>query len=137
MGRPNWRSFFRASACVLVILAALLLATPSCRSDAPSPTREPTPTEFVQPTGTTPVPSEGEPTGNPAMENRDYWVDPTGNNDGPGTRDQPLRTISRAADLARPGDRVVIRDGVYDEVVSLVQSGTAEHPIVLDRKSVV
>ncbi len=135
MGRPNWRSFFRASACVLVILAALLLATPSCRSDAPSPTREPTPTEFVQPTGTTPVPSEGEPTGNPAMENRDYWVDPTGNNDGPGTRDQPLRTISRAADLARPGDRVVIRDGVYDEVVSLVQSGTAEHPIVFQAEN--
>jgi parallel beta-helix repeat protein len=57
---------------------------------------------------------------------------------GPGTAEQPLKTISRAVELAKPGTRVLIHPGVYREGVSLHrsetldQSGTAEAPIVIE-----
>lgn len=42
---------------------------------------------------------------------------PDASDRGPGTEARPLRTISRAADLVRPGDAVVIRAGVYRESI--------------------
>ncbi len=49
--------------------------------------------------------------------------------DNPGTEDRPFRTIQRAADLARhrgqewPGDRIVVKAGVYREMVVLRHGG--------------
>lgn len=48
----------------------------------------------------------------------------------PGTAALPFKTIQHAADVARAGDIVLIRPGVYAESVSVRHSGTAEHPIV-------
>ncbi len=55
------------------------------------------------------------------------YVDPShpqAADDNPGTQDLPLRTINRAAQLARPGQRVVVAGGVYRERVSPVRGGT-------------
>jgi hypothetical protein len=47
----------------------------------------------------------------------------------PGSATQPLRTISRAAELVQPGDVVRIHSGIYREKVTVKQSGTKERPI--------
>jgi len=46
-----------------------------------------------------------------------------------GSDTQPLKTISRAAELVQPGDVVRIHAGVYREKVIIKQSGTEEQPI--------
>jgi hypothetical protein len=47
----------------------------------------------------------------------------------------PFKTIQHAADLVKPGDTVVVQDGVYSgdsrNLVTLNRSGTAEAPITL------
>lgn len=49
--------------------------------------------------------------------------------DGPGTPERPWKTVAKAAQTARAGDLVLIRDGVYRERVVAAQSGTEEAPI--------
>lgn len=51
----------------------------------------------------------------------------------PGTLAQPLRTIQRAVDLARPGDSIAVRGGTYalTDNVTIATSGTASLPISL------
>ncbi|MCW3804128.1 Ig-like domain-containing protein [Plebeiibacterium marinum] len=43
----------------------------------------------------------------------DYYVSVYGDDDNPGTYDQPFATWQRAIDVAMPGDTVYIRGGVY------------------------
>ncbi len=47
-----------------------------------------------------------------------------------GTESQPLKTINRAAQLAQPGDTVLVRTGVYRERVAPAQGGSQSLPIV-------
>ncbi|WP_079055711.1 right-handed parallel beta-helix repeat-containing protein [Streptomyces caeruleatus] len=56
-----------------------------------------------------------------------------GNDSAPGTLAQPLRTIQRAVDLARPGDVIAVRGGTYalTDNVTIATSGTASQPIGL------
>jgi hypothetical protein len=62
---------------------------------------------------------------------RILYVSPTGNDAAPGTDPaSPLRTIQRGANLAQPGDLVLIQPGVYRESVMVPRSGTATQPIV-------
>lgn len=51
------------------------------------------------------------------------------NDENPGTSTQPLRTITRAAQLARAGSAVIVMSGVYPEAVDVVYSGTATQPV--------
>lgn len=60
----------------------------------------------------------------------EYHVSIHGNDQGKGTADQPLRTISRAAAHAMAGDTVIVHAGVYREWVNPANGGTAEHRIV-------
>ncbi|MEI2282684.1 right-handed parallel beta-helix repeat-containing protein [Paenibacillus polysaccharolyticus] len=60
----------------------------------------------------------------------EYHVSIHGNDQGKGTADQPLRTISRAAAHAMAGDTVIVHAGVYREWVNPTNGGTAEHRIV-------
>ena len=46
-----------------------------------------------------------------------------------GSPTQPLRTISRAAELIQPGDVVRISSGIYREKVVIRRSGTNKQPI--------
>jgi len=62
----------------------------------------------------------------PATFSRTYYVDqahPRASDDNPGTQDQPLRTIDRAAQLLEPGQRAVIAEGVYRERVRPARGG--------------
>lgn len=49
-----------------------------------------------------------------------------GNDANPGTAARPLRTIQRAADLARPGDTITVHSGVYREWVNPPRGGTSD-----------
>lgn len=47
----------------------------------------------------------------------------SGSDSHPGTKAAPLRTIQRAADLARPGDIITVHQGVYRERISPPRGG--------------
>src|SRR4051794_11941686 len=57
-----------------------------------------------------------------------FAVAPGGDDAGPGTADQPWRTISKAASSATGGALVDIRAGTYTERVAVKVSGTPGHP---------
>ncbi|MGC0398533.1 hypothetical protein RKD27_001177 [Streptomyces sp. SAI-126] len=56
-----------------------------------------------------------------------------GNDSAPGTLAQPLRSVQRAVDLARPGDTIAVRGGTYalTDNITITTSGTASQPISL------
>ncbi|MDB5300059.1 MAG: carbohydrate-binding cenc domain protein [Phycisphaerales bacterium] len=58
-----------------------------------------------------------------------WYVSTTGSDGNSGTLAAPLATIQHAADLARAGDTVFIRGGVYHETVTPARSGAAGAPI--------
>ncbi|SDC05420.1 Right handed beta helix region [Paenibacillus sp. UNCCL117] len=59
-----------------------------------------------------------------------YYVSVSGSDStGDGSEANPWRTVQKAADSMAPGDICFIREGVYRETVTPVQSGTAEAPI--------
>ena len=56
----------------------------------------------------------------PLEFSKTYYVDNKAENaddDGPGTYERPFRTIGKAAAVLQPGERVIIREGVYRECV--------------------
>ncbi|NBC10104.1 MAG: hypothetical protein GVY24_00010 [Planctomycetes bacterium] len=55
---------------------------------------------------------------------------PAATDDGPGDASRPFATITAAALVAGPNDRVVVRAGVYRERVAPVRSGEPNRPIV-------
>jgi hypothetical protein len=57
---------------------------------------------------------------------REIHVAKAGDDIAPGTRDQPLGTISAAAQLAEPGDLVTVHAGTYREWVKPARGGTSE-----------
>lgn len=58
-----------------------------------------------------------------------YYVATSGSDTAPGTQQQPFRTIQHAAIVARAGDTVVVRTGIYRETVIPTASGTSDSPI--------
>ena len=57
---------------------------------------------------------------------RTYWVDQKhleASDDNPGTEARPFKTISRAARVLQPGERVLVREGVYRERVAPARGG--------------
>jgi parallel beta helix pectate lyase-like protein/pectate lyase-like protein len=76
------------------------------------------------PVSSTPAPST-HPRTSPAVR---YYVDPKGLDSNPGTRVAPFKTIQRAADVAGPGDTVVVKPGRYtgpDRIVSVSRGGAS------------
>ncbi|MBC7231944.1 MAG: right-handed parallel beta-helix repeat-containing protein [Chloroflexi bacterium] len=55
---------------------------------------------------------------------RIYYVAPNGNDNHPGTIDQPWRTIQKAANTLTAGDTVYIRAGTYRERIIPLHSGS-------------
>ena len=49
---------------------------------------------------------------------------------GDGTRNHPFRFIQEAADIAQPGDVVIVAPGIYREFVHPTNSGTKDQPII-------
>ncbi len=58
------------------------------------------------------------------------YVDANAEHDGNGTEKLPYRRIGEAADVAMPGDEIVVANGIYREYVNPVNSGTEENRIV-------
>src|SRR5947209_2153186 len=61
-----------------------------------------------------------------------YCVDqrmPGASDANAGTEQAPWKTIVHAAEVAQPGDTVLIRTGVYREAVVAKRSGSADRPI--------
>ena len=54
---------------------------------------------------------------------REYHVSKNGSDFGTGFKDNPFLTISKAAPLAWPGDKVIVHEGTYREWVSPENSG--------------
>ncbi|TCO41308.1 right-handed parallel beta-helix repeat-containing protein [Dokdonella fugitiva] len=67
----------------------------------------------------------------PFVPTRTLYVSPGGSDAHDGSSPaQALKTIQRAANLARPGDLVSVAAGIYRESVGVPQSGSASQPIV-------
>jgi len=60
-----------------------------------------------------------------------YYVATNGSDENPGSETKPLRTVQKAASLARVGDMILVRGGVYHEAFVLRFSGQQGKPIVL------
>jgi hypothetical protein len=63
------------------------------------------------------------------LDARVLVVSPFGDDSGPGTRAEPIRTIARAAEAAVPGTTVVVTPGTYLGSFRTTASGTASAPI--------
>lgn len=48
----------------------------------------------------------------------------------PGTKERPYRTIGKAAEVLQPGERVVIEQGVYRELVQPARGGSDPHAMI-------
>ena len=69
----------------------------------------------------------------PLSFSKTYYVDgssPKSSDRGPGTLKRPFRTISKAAAVLKPGERVVIASGIYRERVSPARGGTGPDKMI-------
>jgi len=64
------------------------------------------------------------------MQATEYFVAKNGSDNNIGTEDAPFLTIQKAASVMQAGDICFIKEGVYRETVSPVQSGTEDNPII-------
>jgi len=69
----------------------------------------------------------------PLTFSKTYYVDggsSRSNDMGPGTLKRPFRTISKAAEVLEPGERVVIAAGTYRELVRPARGGTGADKMI-------
>jgi hypothetical protein len=67
------------------------------------------------------------------MAANNYYVDtnhPGASDNNPGTEEAPWLTIQHAADVAQPGDGIIVKEGQYDERVVVRNSGTDQAKII-------
>jgi len=55
----------------------------------------------------------------------EYHVVPSGSDANKGTLKKPLKTITRAAEMAMPGDTITVHEGVYREQINPPRSGSS------------
>ncbi|BBO87716.1 hypothetical protein DSCOOX_08960 [Desulfosarcina ovata subsp. ovata] len=61
-----------------------------------------------------------------------YYVSSMGNDEADGSIDQPLKTLVAAVAKIQPGDRMLIHEGIYAEMLDVTRSGTADQPITVE-----
>lgn len=69
----------------------------------------------------------------PLHFSRTYYVNgqaKIADDNGPGTREQPFKTINKAAQVLQPGERVVIAAGVYREFIQPARGGTGPDAMI-------
>lgn len=57
---------------------------------------------------------------------KELFVAKTGNDAHDGSEDQPFLTISKAAQVAMPGDIITVKEGIYREAIIPARGGTSE-----------
>lgn len=73
--------------------------------------------------------------GDPFVLATEYYVAPSGSDENSGTSEKnPFRTIQKAASVAKAGDKVLIKGGVYRETVIPANSGQKDRPIIFQGK---
>ena len=60
------------------------------------------------------------------------FVAKNGKDSNPGTEEKPFLTIQKAADVAKPGDHILIKEGVYKEFVTIKKSGLPGNHIIFE-----
>lgn len=60
------------------------------------------------------------------------YVNCKSDNTGNGTKEHPFKTINQAAQIAMPGDKVLVAPGIYREEVSPANAGLEKSPIVYE-----
>jgi hypothetical protein len=69
----------------------------------------------------------------PLQFSKTCYVDcnsPQCSDNGPGTSEQPFRTIGKAAEVLQPGQRAVIATGIYRECVRPARGGTGPDQMI-------
>jgi hypothetical protein len=61
----------------------------------------------------------------------EYRVSPGGDDGGSGRSEAPWKTLNHAVRQLKPGDTLLVDDGVYRESVSLTSGGTKDAPITI------
>ena len=61
-----------------------------------------------------------------AIQARQYHVSVKGNDANKGTAKAPFETISRAAEVAQPGDVIRVHEGVYRERINPLRGGGSD-----------
>lgn len=61
-----------------------------------------------------------------AVSAREYHVAKTGNDSNKGTKESPLLTIQAAANIAQPGDVIIVHEGIYRERINPPVGGTSD-----------
>lgn len=69
-------------------------------------------------------------TGSANKVDNNLYVATDGKDSNPGTIESPLGTIQHAADIARPGDTVYVRAGVYCQQLAVKISGNAQEGFI-------
>ncbi|GHV28945.1 hypothetical protein AGMMS4952_13810 [Spirochaetia bacterium] len=77
------------------------------------------------------LPVTGCTTSGSGGEGRTFYVSAaTGSDGNAGDREHPFKTISKAAALARPGDTVLVQEGIYRERVAPARGGKPDAPVI-------
>jgi hypothetical protein len=67
----------------------------------------------------------------PASQGQTFYVAPEGSDTNPGTIQAPWQTIQHAFDTLVPGQRALVREGMYAESLIMHRAGTATAPITV------
>jgi hypothetical protein len=67
----------------------------------------------------------------PPSSGRTFHISQAGDDTGPGTRVRPWRTIQKALDTLRPGQRALVEAGTYTQDLVVDRAGTARAPITI------
>jgi hypothetical protein len=104
-------------------LAALAVAAPACAGDD-GPSDRLTPLRAG-------APSAKLPPLLPRSRGKTFYVATNGSDSNPGTRQRPWKTIQRALNVLRPGQRALVRRGTYVQDHVVERSGTRAAPITI------
>jgi alpha-N-arabinofuranosidase len=69
----------------------------------------------------------------PTLHAAEFHVATHGNDANRGRKAAPLRTIQRAADLAQPGDVIIVHEGVYRERINPPRGGSSDRKRIVYR----
>jgi parallel beta helix pectate lyase-like protein/fibronectin type III domain protein len=90
------------------------------------------PTASVSLTSPDPQPAPTPWSPLPASTGATYYVSTSGSDTNPGSFEQPWRTVQRAMDTLKPGQRALVRAGVYEQNLVMRRAGTATDPITIE-----